>query len=99
MRVSCFIADLIIIPETRQTYFELCLEFSRSIPTECPVQLNQTQQIDFYALLQQATIGPCNTQKPGCVCLLFLLSFYCIYIIHQFNLTVCLRTLFYFEFI
>ena len=69
--LKLYFINMFYSPETRQQCFDLCIEFTRSLPTDGPVQLSQTQQLDFYALFKQATIGPCNTAKPGCVDLYF----------------------------
>ncbi|EJU05053.1 acyl-CoA-binding protein [Dacryopinax primogenitus] len=47
------------------TKFEKAVAIVQGLPKGGPVKVSQEQQLEFYALYKQGTIGDVNTTRPG----------------------------------
>ena len=48
------------------------------------------QQLKLYALFKQATVGPCNTERPGMLDFVGNTIYLCVYVCLSVCLSVCL---------
>ncbi|KAM0791886.1 hypothetical protein ACM66B_004141 [Microbotryomycetes sp. NB124-2] len=47
------------------TQFDKAVEIIGSLPKDGPIKPSQNEQLTFYGLYKQATIGDVNTSRPG----------------------------------
>ncbi|THV07268.1 Acbp from Moniliophthora Perniciosa [Dendrothele bispora CBS 962.96] len=48
-----------------QTKFDTAVKIVQSLPKDGPIKPSQDDQLLFYKYYKQATIGDCNTARPG----------------------------------
>ncbi|KAG9039383.1 hypothetical protein FRB95_010671 [Tulasnella sp. JGI-2019a] len=45
--------------------FEKAVSIVNSLPSDGPIQTNNDQKLKFYSLYKQASVGDCDTTRPG----------------------------------
>ncbi|XP_021960098.1 acyl-CoA-binding domain-containing protein 4 [Folsomia candida] len=45
--------------------FERVVQLVQNLPKEGPYQPSNGEKLRFYSLYKQATVGPCDTSRPG----------------------------------
>ena len=51
--------------EDFELLFEKAVKYARENKEELEKKTNNEQRLNFYALFKQATVGNCNTERPG----------------------------------